>query len=101
MKRTPAETTLADLQKQAGWVWVCCEAMGCGHRAPVAIAPFAIRWGLDASSDLIRQRLRCSKCGRLGVTIQTSSWAGNAIGALPFPTPWPSLAEPSASPWES
>jgi hypothetical protein len=100
MKHTPAETTLADLQKQAGWVWVCREGTGCGHRAPVAIAPFAIRWGLDASSDLIRDRLRCSKCSRVGVTIQMPSWAGNAIGTQPFPTAWPPLVVPSVSPWD-
>src|SRR2546423_1337523 len=63
VKRSPARTTLADLQRQGGWVWAYCEGIGCGHRVPLAIAPFAIRWGLNASSDLMRERLRCSKSG--------------------------------------
>jgi hypothetical protein len=29
--------TLAELQKDSTWLWVCCEAQGCGHIAPMAI----------------------------------------------------------------
>jgi hypothetical protein len=85
MKRTPAKTTLAHLQRQGGLVWAYCESIGCGHGAPLAIAPFAIRWGLEASSDLMRERLRCSKCGRLGASLLAPSWESNVIGAQPFP----------------
>jgi hypothetical protein len=85
MRRNPAKTTLADLQKQAGWVRAYCESIGCGHKAPLAIAPVVIRWGGDKSSDLMRERLRCSKCGRLGATLQVSTWVNNVTGTEPFP----------------
>jgi hypothetical protein len=65
-----------------------CERIGCGHSMPLAQALFAIRWGMDASTDLIRKRLRCSKCGRKGgVALKRPSW--NARGYVK----WPSLEE--------
>jgi len=57
----------------------------CGHRAPMALAPLVIRWGPHASSDLIRQRAVCTKCGHVGATLQHPCWAGNQIGFEPFP----------------
>lgn len=33
-----------------------------GHHAPVARTPAIILWGPDASSDVPRNRTRCSKC---------------------------------------
>jgi hypothetical protein len=33
----------------------------------MAFAPLIIRWGPDASSDLLRQSARCSRCGPAGV----------------------------------
>jgi hypothetical protein len=56
----------------------------CQHRAPVALAPFVIRWGANASSDVLRGRLRCSICGHRGATIQRPSWAGTEIGEQLF-----------------
>jgi Transposase len=44
-----------------------------------------IRWGVDASSDRLRQRARCSSCGNNGATIQHPGWGGNDVGFLPFP----------------
>jgi hypothetical protein len=32
----------------------------CRHRMPVALAPFVIRWGADASSDMLRHQVRCA-----------------------------------------
>ena len=42
--------TLAQLQRSAPgkWCWVYCAANGCLHHAPMAIAPFVIRWGPEA-----------------------------------------------------
>jgi hypothetical protein len=37
-------STRAELQHDSTWLWVCCEAQGCGHMAPMAIAPLMIRW---------------------------------------------------------
>lgn len=85
MPRTPAQTTLADLQKHGGWVWAYCEAQDCGHHVAIAIAPFAILWGLAASSDVLRDRLRCSKCGHLGVTLRLPGWTDMTTGFQPFP----------------
>jgi len=56
------------------WMFGYCERISCGHSMPIALAPFAIRWGMDASTDLIRERLRCSKCGAKGVALKRPSW---------------------------
>jgi hypothetical protein len=43
------------MQDGAGnWAWAYCINPSCGYYKAVALAPFAIRWGIDASSDLIR-----------------------------------------------
>jgi hypothetical protein len=79
MRRHPAKTTLADLQNHnGGWIWAYCNT-GCGHRVALAIASFVIRWGADASSDLLRDRVRCSSCGRLGADLKTPSWIGSHV----------------------
>jgi hypothetical protein len=44
-----------------------------------------IRWGANVSSDRLRQRARCTVCGRLGATIQHPGWAGADVGFVPFP----------------
>jgi len=80
----PVPTIGEILRGETKWFWAYCERMGCGHSAPIALAPFAIRWGLDASSDLIRNRLRCSLCGNKGgVALKRPSWA------MPGWQPWP------------
>jgi hypothetical protein len=61
-----------------------CDA--CGHRVAVALVPFVIRWGADASSDMLRQHARCSVCGQRGATLQHPSWADGAVGWQVFPT---------------
>jgi|SRR5690349_8286159 hypothetical protein len=53
--------------------------------APLACAVAVIRWGADVSSDRLRQRARCSSCGKKGATIQHPGWGGNDVGFLPFP----------------
>jgi len=67
--------TLAEIQRDTPWVRVHCEGQGCGHSAPMTLAPLMIRWGMDASSDGLRQCARCSKCGRKGAVIQGPSWS--------------------------
>jgi hypothetical protein len=39
----------------------------------MAIAPFVIRWGPDAPSDMLRRSARCSKCGAKGATLMLPS----------------------------
>jgi hypothetical protein len=84
----PVPTIGEFLGTDAKWCWAYCERIGCGHSAPIALAPFAIRWGMGASTDLIRERLRCSKCGRKGgVAIKRPSWNWRGYAV------WPSLLQ--------
>jgi hypothetical protein len=50
----------------------------------VAIAPLIIRWGPDASSDMLRRSARCSKCGTQGATLMLPSWVSTTVGFAPF-----------------
>jgi hypothetical protein len=67
------------------WLWLYCQASGCFHRAPAAIAPFVIRWGAEASSDTPRRSARCSACGVGGATTMLPRWGGSDVGWRPFP----------------
>ncbi len=81
--------TIGDfLRTDLKWMFAYCERMGCGHSMPIALAPYAIRWGMEASTDLIRERLRCLKCGAKGVALKRPSW--NARGY----SVWPSALNP-------
>ena len=83
MKTPRATTTLGDLHRATPWLWLNCER--CQHHAPLACAVAVIRWGRDASSDVLRERARCTRCGNKGATIQHPGWGGADIGFLPFP----------------
>ena len=74
--------TLASLQRAPKWIWLYCRA--CPHHAPAAVAPFVIRWGCEASPDLLRQAARCTVCGGKGAMIRLASWGGGLIGWMPF-----------------
>ena len=67
-------------------VWVYHLRPNCTHGAPMAYVPLVIRWGLDASSDLLRQRARCTKCGHKGSTLRHPSWIDSSVGVGSFPT---------------
>jgi hypothetical protein len=63
--RTPrATTTLGDLHRATPWLWLNCER--CQHHAPLACAVAVIRWGRNESSDVLRQRARCTRCDHKG-----------------------------------
>jgi hypothetical protein len=64
----PPVPTLVELQRSSGgWVWLHCDnAHVCHHKAAVAIAPFVIRWGPQASSD-------------------QPSWVNSQVGFQAFP----------------
>ena len=84
MKREPGpRPTLGDLHHATPWLWLYCEK--CQHYAPLACAVPVIRWGTDASSDVLRQRALCTACGHRGATLQHPGWGGADIGFLPFP----------------
>ena len=69
--------TLGELQcGTPKWVWAICNGLDESgrvarlHRAPLALAPFVIRWGAEVSSNVMRQRLRCSVCGHRGAVLK-------------------------------
>jgi len=51
----------------------------------MALTPLIIRWGPDASSDMLRASARCSVFGRKGATLQHPSWAGSDLGWAQYP----------------
>jgi hypothetical protein len=67
------------------WWWVNCTSPRCTHRAPMALAPLMIRWGMDESTDMLRRSARCMVCGQKGATLQHPSWQGNDAGFGQFP----------------
>jgi hypothetical protein len=64
---------LEQLRRDCCWIWLNCAAPGCRHRAPIAFTPYIIRWGADASSDMLRRCARCSVCGKKGATLTHAS----------------------------
>jgi hypothetical protein len=44
-----------------------------------------IRWSAAASTDLLRARARCTRCGRRGATLQHPSWVDIGCEWAPFP----------------
>ena len=77
--------TLGQLRQRQCWLWLHCNRSSCLHYVPVALAPYIILLGENASSDRLRQSARCSKCGSKGATIQLPSWADESVGYQPFP----------------
>ena len=80
MKTLRATSTFGDLHRATPWLWLNCQ-----HYAPLACAVPVIRWGLNTSSDKLRQCTRCTACGSKGATIQHPGWGGADVGFLPFP----------------
>jgi hypothetical protein len=62
--------TLAEMRAAAPWLWLWCRNVHCRRKAPTALAPLIIRWGGDASSDLLRRSARCTCCGSKGADLQ-------------------------------
>jgi hypothetical protein len=78
--------TLGALQRgdQGKWVWLACNA--CHNCVAAPLAPFVISGGLNASSNLLRRRMRCSRCGTRSTSLTTPSWIDTQVGWEPFPT---------------
>jgi hypothetical protein len=68
---TGPRPTLGNLQRNAPWLWLCCDR--CQRRAPFACAVPVIRWGPDASSDKLRESARRTACGHKGARLQAPS----------------------------
>jgi hypothetical protein len=85
--RAPQPPTLGQLHAEAPrWVWLHCRGTGCYHKRPAALAPFVIRWGADASSNLLRENLVCKACGYKGADLYHPPWGDSATGWQPFPS---------------
>jgi hypothetical protein len=84
MSRPPPIPTLGQLNRyEPHWVWWHC--VRCQRYVAVPLAPFIIRWGADASSDLLRRHPRCTRCGTRGGLIQMPSIHTSETPYLPFP----------------
>ncbi len=70
----------------------------CLHKAPVAVVPFIIRWGVAASSDKLNRNGRCISCIHKGATLTRPSWAGTHIGFAPFPDNYGQCGQSNTSP---
>jgi hypothetical protein len=80
-----AVATLGQLQRSHCWWRIYCGSGTCTHCAPVALALFVIRWGADASSDMLRRAGRCTACGHKGATLRYPTWRNHNVGVAPFP----------------
>lgn len=43
------------------------------------LAPLIIRFGEDAPLEALAVRMRCSRCGRKGITVNVPSWLGGDL----------------------
>jgi hypothetical protein len=78
--------TLGQIHTEPYWCWLCCtNSMVCSHSKPVAMAQFVIRYGPNTSSDIVRQRARCTVCGHKGASLRYPSWVNRTVGVQPFP----------------
>src|SRR5262249_23027 len=96
--------TLADLRRVTPWLWVICARRL--RRTPTALAPWIIRWGAEASSDMLRRSAmhrvrrqgRNHSNSRLGWTAESAPRvAGDSHVALPnlcLPSPFPLASAP-------
>jgi hypothetical protein len=75
--------TLAELQRGMPWCSLHCAGHGCSHSKPVAIAPFVIRWGAEASSNILRRSARCTVCGHLGAATYHPGVTGMLLNPYP------------------
>lgn len=77
--------TLGQMREGHCWLWVQCADWRCLHKVAMPLAPWIIRWGSDASSDVLRQCAKCGKCGHKRATLEHPSWGGSDVGFVPFP----------------
>lgn len=83
--------TIGDLirHKHGNWVCVYCRNDACSYSAPAALVPLAIRFGMNASSDMLRERVTCLACVRRGAPIMLTRWnvqSGANLRWAIFPT---------------
>jgi hypothetical protein len=79
----PPVPTFGDLARAIEWVRVVCNA--CHHERPMRYAPLIERFGADTSSDVLRNKARCTRCGQKGAMLIAPSWVDSQRGFAPFP----------------
>ena len=79
---TGPEPTIEQLRKQFGWMWARC-GIDCAHYAALPLGCIAARVGADAPASALRQRLRCTRCGRRGAELRAPSVVDRALAPLP------------------
>jgi hypothetical protein len=66
--------SIGELQKgPPHWCWIYCRNAFCervSRGTAIALAPYVIRWGASASSDMLRRCARCIGCGHKGAALQ-------------------------------
>jgi hypothetical protein len=65
--------TMGEIQRPAPhWCWIYCRNAICeriSSPTAIALAPYVIRWGAEASSNMLRRCARCTICGHKGATL--------------------------------
>jgi hypothetical protein len=74
--------TLEEMRQAAPWLWLWCRNVHCRHKGPMALVPLIIRWGGDASSDVLRQSARCKCCRSKGADLQHPSARSSDIALV-------------------
>ena len=70
------------------WCWIYCDNAFCERicrPTAIALAPYVIRWGANASSNVLRRSARCTKCGHKGgrLIIATDDHRHDRYAAFP------------------
>jgi hypothetical protein len=81
MRQAITPPTLEEMRRSVPWLWVHCANSQCRHTVPMALTSLIIRWGADASSDVLRQSARCTKCWHKGATLQLFLWRELVLSA--------------------
>lgn len=65
----PMPRTLGEARRTHLWLWARCRRTRCYHFLAMPLVPLIIRFGTEASLDVLREGFRCSECGGRGALI--------------------------------
>jgi hypothetical protein len=84
-KPGPPPTLIEELRAGYGWFWFICPR--CNRRTPKALAPFAIKYGMDVPTIEVAKFATCQECGHFGALLQRPSMGGVGADLMlePFP----------------
>jgi hypothetical protein len=84
-KPGPPPTLGQELHDGFKWFWFICPS--CERRTPKALAPFAIRYGMNVPTVDVAKFATCQACGHRGALLQRPSM--NGIGSDLMMEPFP------------